>query len=343
MKNIFKRLIILPTKYIYEKNNYKFLKNKKILITGSTGLIGHYFIGFFYHSINSKFSPKKIDLIHKSILPNYLEPLNKIKKFNFIKRDITKIDIKHEKYDYIIHLSSYGQPLKFLDKPLETFELNTEVLKKLLLKTKKKGGFLYLSTSEVYSGINKQNFEDKIGNSNTNHIRACYIQSKLAGETLVNIFKRKFNINAKSVRLCLAYGPGNKKKDKRVLYQFIEKALTKSKISMLDPGLNIRSYIYALDAVEMLINILFEGKDEIYNVGGKEIVSVKELAKKISKLTNSNLYIPKQRKNNIGAPNRSTVSIKKYESEFGKKILIPLKAGLKYTIEWQKSLYNIKF
>ena len=88
------------------------------------------------------------------------------------------------------------------------------MLKKLLLKTKKKGGFLYLSTSEVYSGINKQNFEDKIGNSNTNHIRACYIQSKLAGETLVNIFKRKFNINAKSVRLCLAYGPGNKKKDK---------------------------------------------------------------------------------------------------------------------------------
>ena len=31
----------------------------RIGITGSTGLIGHYFIGFFFHSLNSKFSPKK--------------------------------------------------------------------------------------------------------------------------------------------------------------------------------------------------------------------------------------------------------------------------------------------
>lgn len=341
MKNIFEKLVILPTKKIYNENNYKFLKNKKILITGSTGLIGHYFIGFFFHSLNSKFSPKKIDLIHKSKLPNYLNFLNKKNKLNFIKKDITKLKFKNQNYDYVIHLSGYGQPLKFLDKPLETFELNTSVLKNLLEKTNKKGSFLYLSTSEVYSGINQQNYENKIGNTNTNHVRACYIHSKLAGETLVNIFKKKFKLNTKSVRLCLAYGPGNKKKDKRVLYQFIEKALFKSKIDMLDAGLNKRSYIYVLDAVEMLINILFKGKDDIYNIGGKEIITVKDLAKTISKLTNTKLFIPKQKKNNMGAPNRSTVSIKKYENEFGKKTLLPIKKGLKFTIDWQKELYGV--
>jgi UDP-glucuronate decarboxylase len=342
MKKTFQELVILPTKKIYNENSYKFLENKKILITGSTGLIGHYFIGFFYHSLNSKFPPKKIDLVHKTKLPNYLKSLEKKKIFNFIKQDITKIKFKNQKYDYIIHLSSYGQPLKFLSKPLETFELNTSVLKRLLEKTKKNGSFLYLSTSEVYSGINKQNYENKIGTTNTNHIRACYIQSKLAGETLVNIFKKNFKLNAKSVRLCLAYGPGNKKDDKRVLYQFIEKALKKSKINMLDAGLNIRSYIYALDAVEMLINILFKGKGDIYNIGGKEIISIKNLAKKISKLTKSKLFIPKEIKNSIGAPNRATVSIKKYEDEFGKKILLPLEKGLKLTIDWQKKLYKVK-
>ena len=73
MKNIFEEYIIKPTNKIYVKNDYKFLKNKKILITGSTGLIGHFFIGFFYHSLKSKFSPKKVDLIHKNSLPNYLK------------------------------------------------------------------------------------------------------------------------------------------------------------------------------------------------------------------------------------------------------------------------------
>ena len=113
----------------------------------------------------------------------------------------------------------------------------------MLEKTNKKGGFLFLSTSEVYSGINKQNYENKIGNTNTNHLRSCYIQSKLAGETLVNIYKKKTKLNAKSVRLCLAYGPGNKINDKRVIYQFIEKALKNSKINMLDAGLDKRSCV----------------------------------------------------------------------------------------------------
>jgi UDP-glucuronate decarboxylase len=341
MKNIFKRLIILPTKYIYEKNNYKFLKNKKILITGSTGLLGHYFVSFFYHSLNSKFAPKQIDLIHKNKLPSYLKSLNKIKKLNFIKKDITKKDIKGRNYDYIIHLSSYGQPLKFLDKPLETFELNTLVLKKMLEKTNKKGSFLYLSSSEVYSGINKQNYENKIGNTNTNHIRSCYIHSKLAGETLVNIYKKKFKLNTKSVRLCLAYGPGNKINDKRVLYQFIEKALKNSKINMLDSGLDKRSYIFILDALNMLLNILFKGKKDIYNVGGKKIINIKYLANQIAKLTKTSVVIPHTKNNQIGAPTRATVSIKNYEKEFGKIKLVSLKDGLKSTIEWQKKLYGM--
>jgi len=92
----------------------------------------------------------------------------------------------------------------------------------------------------------------------------------------------------------------------------------------------------------MLINILFKGKGDIYNIGGKEIISIKNLAKKISKLTKSKLFIPKEIKNSIRAPNRATVSIKKYEDEYGKKILLPLETGLKLTIDWQKKLYKVK-
>ena len=44
-------------------------------------------------------------------------------------------------------------------------------------------------------------------------------------------------VTSKSARLCLAYGPGTKKNDKRVLNQFIEKAIILNSIKMNDEGL----------------------------------------------------------------------------------------------------------
>ena len=47
MKNNIFNLIINDISKVYNYKNYKFLKNKRILITGATGLLGQYFIGFF--------------------------------------------------------------------------------------------------------------------------------------------------------------------------------------------------------------------------------------------------------------------------------------------------------
>ena len=64
---------------IYLNNKFKFLKNKKILITGATGLIGQYMIGFFIQSLKTNYKPKKIFLISKSNLPTHLNFLKKNK------------------------------------------------------------------------------------------------------------------------------------------------------------------------------------------------------------------------------------------------------------------------
>jgi nucleoside-diphosphate-sugar epimerase len=89
--------------------------------------------------------------------------------------------------------------------------------------------------------------------------RAPYIFSKLSGETFLNILRNKYKINTKSVRLCLAFGPGNKKNDNRAMYEIINKGLLKKKIILNDSGLDRRSYIYILDAIKMIINIFFFG------------------------------------------------------------------------------------
>ena len=52
--------------------------------------------------------------------------------------DLSKKELPDKKkYDYIVHLATYGQPKKFLADPLKTFFLNTSLLKNLILSLKK--------------------------------------------------------------------------------------------------------------------------------------------------------------------------------------------------------------
>lgn len=341
MKNAFREFIYAEISEIYNSDKYKFLKNKEILITGATGLLGQYFIAFFLKACEKGNRPKNITLIHKNKIPNYFNFLKKDKSFKFCKMDLSKKKFSSKKkYDYIVHLATYGQPKKFLAEPLKTFFLNTSLLKDLVFSLKKKGIFLFLSSSEIYFGLNNNPKEDKIGKISPGMDRAPYIFSKLSGETFLNIVRKKYGLNTKSVRLCLAFGPGNKKDDDRVIYELIKKALLKGKISLRDDGSAVRSYIYILDAFKMIINIMFFGKKNTYNVGGDKLISIKKLGMGISDILKCSFKIPKNRIKNVSAPQLASVDTELYKKEFGVLNHKHFKASLKKTIEWQKFLYK---
>ena len=321
------------------KEKYFFFKNKDILILGGTGLVGQYFIAFFYSLLKTNQRPKSITISYKSNLPNYLKFLKKNKKIKFIKNDISKIKKNnYKKYDCIIFSAGYGQPSKFLKNPVETIEINTSALKTFILKLKNGGKFLYLSSSEIYNKNNKKVINEiDIGNTNTDDPRACYIEAKRCGETIANIYKKNFNLDIKIIRLCLTYGPGAKKNDERVLYEFIQRSLKQEKLFVNDSGRAIRRYIYIMDAIKMMLNIMLHGKSNVYNISGKEKITIGQLAKEIGKISNKPVYF-KKKASLEGAPKNISLSTKKYETEFGKLKLLNIKDGLKKTIEWCNKL-----
>jgi UDP-glucuronate decarboxylase len=333
------KIIFEECNEIYNKKKFSFLKGKKILITGATGLIGQYLIGFFLQSINSSNKPKKIFLISKSNLPKYLNFLKKIKYFKHKKINLSSdkiLDIG--KFDYIVHGATYAQPLKFTKNDIETITLNTTITNQLIKKLVKNGKFLFISSSELYSGLKKSKLnEEDIGNTNPSHMRACYIESKRCGEAIVNSYRRR-NINAKSARLCLAFGPGVKKDDQRVLNEFIKKGLIQKKIVINGGGKNIRAYIYISDAIKMLLNILFFGKKNVYNVGGSEKISILKLAKIVAEELNVPFKYKENKNTNHDAPNYVQIDINKYKNEFKKINFIKFKKGLQKTIGWYKQI-----
>ena len=237
--------------------------------------------------------------------------------------------------DYIIHAVGYGQPSKYMTDPIKTIKLATSVTMELFDHLKPGGKLLFVSTSEVYSGlVNMLCKETYIGTTNTDHLRACYIEGKRCGEaiTLIN--------GGKVVRLCSTYGPGTKEGDSRAMNQFIQKALVDKEIKLLDDGSAIRTYCYISDAVEMIWNIFMHGKETIYNVGSKSKTTIRYMAETIGHLMHVPVIIPEESHGLAGSPTDVCVDISRYEYEFGKKRFISLDEGLKRTIEYQKEMYK---
>lgn len=239
-------------------------------------------------------------------------------------------------FDYIIHAAGYGQPQMFSKDKRQTILMNTQGTNELFSFLKEGGKFLFISTSEVYSGAKPPHKETDIGTTTPQHSRACYIEGKRCGEAICMAYSEQ-GYNVKIARLALAYGPGTKKGDTRVLNQFIEQALTKKEIRLMDSGKASRTYIYVDDVAELMLKILFEGKDIVYNVGGQSTVSIKGLADLIGEIVDCPVVLGKD--GLVGAPSDVKLNMTKTLSEFPINFT-PLMEGLNRTINYQKRLYG---
>jgi len=317
------------------------IKGKTILITGASGIIGNYFIASLWQLLHADPGSTKVVAIMKS------ESLPYFKEFlNYDGAEIFMGDLSDDGFckslpnaDYIIHAAGYGQPGRFMEDQIKTIKLNTVSTFALFEKLNPGGKFLFISTSEVYSGNPNYPYkESEIGTTNTDHPRSCYIEAKRCGEAICNAYRTK-GFAAKSARLSLAYGPGTKPNDQRVLNQFIQRAMD-GELKLMDKGEAKRTYCYVADAIEIMWNILLNGKEAIYNVGGHSKTTIGELAQKIGNYMDVPVIFPETGSTLSGAPEDVSLDMSKAETEFNKKAYINLDEGLKRTIEWQKELYS---
>ncbi len=314
------------------------LSDKTILITGASGLIGVYFLACLKQI--SRTQEFKTIAVMQSDPPPFVKKLLDRPGAEILLGDLSSQSFCESLpgADYIVHAAGYGQPGRFMENPVKTLQINTSATFSLFNRLSPAGKFLFVSTSEVYSGlITPPHKESEIGTTNTTHPRSCYIEAKRCGEAICNAHRAK-GFNAKSARLSLAYGPGTRKGDMRVLNSFIQKAIN-GHITLLDHGKANRTYCYVSDAVEIMWNILLFGKDPVYNVGGHSRTTIGELAIKIGAYTGVPVTFPSHAKDLAGAPDDVYLDMTKALKEFGKSEFVPFDEGLARTIEWQKALY----
>ena len=326
---------------ILRRADVRTMRNKKVLVTGASGLLGQYIVGALSHANLTAGQKCRIDAVGLHAPPRLLASILRSDRYASYRRiDLTK-PFRLRGYDYIFHAGGYGQPAKFVGDPASVVKINIDATIRIL-EGSPKATFVYFSSGAVYGDVPlhllpvKENFN---GNCELDSPRSVYAEAKRLGEALVAAYARNERAKIKIVRISHVYGPGLPFSDKRVMSEFIRKALTEKKITLLDAGKAVKTYGYIADVVCMILFAGLHGRESVYNVGGKDSISILELAQKIGTYCKVPVIVPSSssRLRHIGKdPAVVKLDLSKIKREMKKLSFTPLSKGLARTIEWSR-------
>ena len=316
------------------------LADARVLITGASGLIGTYFLGCLA-ALND--TGGRVDVIAQVFTepPMHLLPLIERSRARLLQINLSDFRdyARLPEADVIVHGAGYAQPLRFMSAAAATLQIGTAATLALLQRVRHGGHFLFLSSAQVYTGLNGTVCaESTVGTTTPAHPRSSYIEGKRAGEAACHAFRAE-GVHATVARLGDVYGPGTRPHDKRALNAFIEQALTLGEIRMLDSGSAVRAYGYVADAVDRLWRILLTGHDTVYNVGGRQLTTIAGVAGLIGRLTGATVIPGPAGPGVAGAPDALRLDLTRVNAEFGEQDEVALEDGLAATIAWQRRLY----
>ncbi len=304
--------------------------NETILVTGGAGLIGS---NLCENLINENFHVICLDNFLTSSKNNIAHLMSK-SNFELIEHDVTEpISLKVDK---IFNLACPASPVHYQKDPIKTLKTSVlGIINMLELAKQNNARILQASTSEIYGDplVHPQK-EEYWGNVNTIGIRSCYDEGKRTAETLLMDYHRQYNLDTRIVRIFNTYGPKMAKNDGRVVSNFILQAIHNEDITVYGDGSQTRSFCYVDDLIKGLQALMNKENYHLpVNLGNDGEFTVKELAEKIIKLTNSKSKIiykalpsddPVKRKPDLTRARE----VLNYEPK------IKLEDGLKKTIEY---------
>ncbi|MBI1272765.1 MAG: NAD-dependent epimerase/dehydratase family protein [Alphaproteobacteria bacterium] len=309
---------------------------KRVLVTGGAGFIGSHLCerllkqGHSVLCVDNFFTGTRENVHHLLGNPN----------FELARHDVTFP--LYVEVDEIYSLACPASPIHYQFDPVQTTKTSVMgSINMLGLAKRRRAKILLSSTSEVYGdpSVHPQ-IESYWGNVNPIGPRACYDEGKRCAETLFFDYRRQHKMPIKVARIFNTYGPRTHPNDGRVVSSFIVQALQNKPITIFGDGQQTRSFCYVDDLVSGLMKLMDTGDDFTgpVNIGNPGEFTIRELAEIVIEMTGSKSKIekkpmppddPKQR--------RPDISLAK--SALGWEPAIPLREGLKPTIEYFRSLF----
>ena len=266
----------------------------RILVTGGAGFIGTYLVKFLNESGNSITIFDDFSNSNKHSIQNFEELGIKIIEGDI--RDFKKISNAVKDHDIVIHLAAKISVVDSIKNPSETFSVNVEGTKNVLLSCKKNNiKKIIVSSSAAVYGEGKKNFfiNEK---TKTNPI-SPYGESKTIMEQEIINFANKNKINFIILRFFNVYGNGQTKEYAGVITKFSEKIKKNKTIEIFGDGNQIRDFISISDIITSISKAIEYSKNGIFNIASGIPTNINELADLMLKISNKRLnikYLPQK-------------------------------------------------
>lgn len=270
-----------------------------VLVAGGAGFIGSHLC---HHLVLEGKNVLCIDNLSTGHMGNISLLMDK-PNFRFVHHDVIH-PFQYEEENplrAIYNFACPASPKHYQKNPIHTTQtcvLGT--LNLLALAQKHQCVFLQSSTSEVYGDPDAAHHpqrEDYRGNVSCNGIRSCYDEGKRCSESLCMDYHRQYGVPVKIIRIFNTYGPNMAEDDGRVVSNFITQALKGKPITIYGDGSQTRSFQYIDDLIRG-IELMMQTDNDFtgpVNLGTLEEFTVKELAEKVLRLTDSFselIYLP---------------------------------------------------
>ena len=318
---------------------------KEILITGGLGFIGS---NLARRLVSQGANLTLVD----SLIPQYggntfnIDDIkNKVAVNVCDVRDTFAMEHLIQGKDYLFNLAGQTSHLDSMTDPHTDLDINAAAQLSILEVCRKVNPdikIVFASTRQLYGRPDYLPVDEK------HPIRPVDVNgiNKLAGEWYHLLYNNVYGIRACALRLTNTYGPGMRVKDARQTFLgiWIRLLLEGKPIKVFGDGLQLRDFNYVDDCVEALLlaGASDQANGKVYNLGGSEVIGLKDLAKIMVNLGHGGSFelapFPSERK---------AIDIGDYYSDFslitkelGWVPKIDLKDGLKRTLNYYSTHFS---
>lgn len=314
---------------------------KNILVTGGLGFIGS---NLAYRLVELG---AKVTLVD-SMIPEYGGNLFNIEGIvDRVRVNISDVRDEHSlKYlvagqDYLFNLAGQTSHMDSMLDPETDLEINTKAQLSILETCRKYNPdikIVFASTRQIYGRPEYLPVDEK------HPLRPVDVNgiNKMAGEWYHILYNNVYGIKACSLRLTNTYGPRMRIKDARQTFLGIWiRLLVEGKPFEVWEGHQKRDFTYVDDCVEALLVAASsdQANGKIYNLGGDDVITLKELAGSLLGVTGKGEYAIKN-----FPRDRKPIDIGDYYSDFGKirtelgwEPKVNLEEGLRRTVDFYQS------
>ena len=326
----------------------KFFKNKRVLITGTTGFKGSW-LSLWMQYMGANVLGISNGIISK---PSNFDILNLKKKIKFKKIDIRnynslKKQINLFKPDFIFHLAAEAIVKRSYDNPKYTWETNTIGtlnLLDILKEYKKKVVAVIITSDKVYKNLEiKRGYKETDILGSFDPYSASKASADLAAQSYIGSFKKKSNIKIAIARAGNVVGGGDWAYG-RLIPDCVRSWSKNKKVILRNPN-STRPWQHVLDVLRgyiyLAINLKKKVNGEIFNFGPKveKNSTVKHIVRKIQlNWPNAKWLVKKE--NTFFESNLLKLNSSKSKKLLNWECTLNIDKTILFTANWYRTFYN---